>query len=301
MSPGAVRRSRFPRTKCLSRSLHLPRSSKPHSPPIRLAHLALGALLLAIPFSARADGPPDVTRCFYVPQVGAVAAPTEGTLAARLFRMCPNNDGGASLPNHARIKIVILDAPGNPIAGIARADICLLFNGGTQAQGFSGLGADSIIANSVWNQSPLCPDVTCVQADAPSDANGVAYITFAGADPANPGVTVRDPNRKWGHYDSEIPVYVLGYKILGQLTTASAPGTYMLRIKSFDWTGGLGATLNAGEAVTMTDFNGVANGINVNNAVSYWKDFDGSGSVTMTDFNALVAHINHTCTYPNNP
>lgn len=246
-------------------------------------------------------GVPDVTKSFYVPQVGTVASPTEGTLATRLFRMCPNNDGGSSLPSNARIKVVVLDVNGNAIAGIAAADICLMFNGGTAAQGFSGVGADSIIANSTWNQSPLCPDIRCVQADAPTNANGVAYITFAGADVNNPGVTLRNANRKWGHYDTEIPVYVLGFKISGALTTAGPIGNYALRIKNFDWTGGLGAALNAGEAVTLTDFNGVANGIGVSNAIAYWKDFDNSGSVTLTDFNTLVAHINHTCAFPLNP
>lgn len=301
MSSGAVCRSRVPRTRHRNRRLDLPRRSNPNSLPIRPALLVLGALLLAVPLPARATGPPDFERCFYVPQSGPVASPTEGLLTTRLFRMCPNNDGGSSLPNHARIKIVIQDALGEPIAGISRADICLLFNGGTQAQGFSGQGADSIIANSVWNQLPLCPDVRCVQADAPSDANGVAFITFTGADPANPGVAVRDGNRKWGHYDTEIPVYVLGLKIQGQLTTASAPGTYKLRVKNFDWTGGLGPTMNTGEAVTLLDLNGMANGINVNNAVSYWKDFDSSGGVTLTDFNLLVSHMNHNCTFPNDP
>ncbi len=259
------------------------------------------AAVLALIVPAAYAGVPDVTRCFYVPQIGTVASPTEGTLATRLFRMCPNNDGGSSLPSNSRVKLVILDVNGNPIAGIAAADMCLLFNGGTAAQGFSGVGADSIIANSTWNQSPLCPDVRCVAADAPTDANGVAYITFAGADPTNPGVTLRNANRKWGHYDTEIPVYVLGFKISGKLTTGSALGSYTLRIKNFDWTGGLGATLNAGESVTLTDFNGIANGINVNNSISYWKDFDSSGGVTLTDFNLIVAHINHTCTFPNNP
>ena len=246
-------------------------------------------------------GVPDVTQSFYVPQVGTVASPTEGTLATRLFRMCPNNDGGSSLPNNSRVKVVVKDVNGNAIAGIAAADICLLFNGGTAAQGFSGVGADSIIANSTWNQSPLCPDVRCVLADAQTDANGTTYITFTGANAANPGVGVRDPNRKWGHYDTEIPVYVLGFKISGRLTTASPNGSYALRIKNFDWTGGLGATLNAGEAVTSTDFNGIATGIGVNNAISYWKDFDNSGGVTSTDFNTMVTHINHTCSFPNNP
>ena len=77
----------------------------------------------------------------------------EGTTATALFKACPNNDGGTSLPNNARVKVVVKDVNGNPIRGIAAADICLLFNGGTPAQGFSGVGADSVIANSTWSPS----------------------------------------------------------------------------------------------------------------------------------------------------
>jgi hypothetical protein len=261
---------------------------------------AIAAVLAWIVPAAYA-GVPDTNQSFYVPQVGTVATPTEGTTAIRLFRACPNNDGGSSLPNNARIKVVVRDVNGNGIPGVAAADICVLFNGGTTAQGFSGVGADSVIANSQWNFTPLCPDVRCVAADAPTDANGTAYITFTGADVNNPGVGLRNANRKWGHYDSELPVYVLGFKLSGRLTTASANGTYILRIKNLDWTAGLGATNNVGETVTVTDFNGIANGINVNNAVSYWKDFDTSGSVTSADLNIMVSHLNHNCGAPNNP
>ena len=74
-----------------------------------------------------------------------------------------------------------------------------------------------------------------------------------------------------------------------------------MRIKNFDWTGGLGAIVNQGEAVSITDFNGIANGIGVNNVVSYWRDFDSSGSVTSTDLNLITAHLNHNCMFPLNP
>jgi hypothetical protein len=265
---------------------------------VLLAGAALALMAAAAPVMA---GIPDQTLSFYVPQSGAVATPTEGTLAARFFRMCPNNDGGASLPNSARIKVVVRDINNNPIANIAAADICVLFNGGTSAQGFSGTGADSVIANSQWNSAPLCPDVRCVAADAPTDVTGTTYITFGGADVNTPGVYLRNGNRKWGHYDTTLPVYVLGFPLSGRLTSASANGTYTLRIKSFDWTGGLGAVANQGETVIATDFNGVANGINVNNAISYWRDFDYSGSVTATDFNTINAHVGHDCDSPNNP
>lgn len=259
-----------------------------------VAALVLAAV--AVPASA---GVPDAALSFYVPQTGTVATPTEGTNAARLFRMCPNNEGGTSLPNNSRIKVVVRDVNGNGIPGVAAADVCVLMNGGTSAQGFSGVGADSVISNSQWNQTPLCPDVRCVFADVPTDASGTTYITFTGSDGVTPGVGVRNPNRKWGHYDLELPVYALGFKISGRLTTGSANGTYVLRIKSFDWTGGLGALLNQGEAVTITDFNGVSNTIGVNNVISYWKDFDFSGGVAVGDLNLITNHLNHDCDSPN--
>jgi hypothetical protein len=166
---------------------------------------------------------------------------------------------------------------------------------------FSGVGADSVVANSQYNPTPLCPDVRCVAADAPTDASGTTYITFTGSDVATPGVGVRNANRKWGHYDTDLPVYALGFKLSGRLTTGSLNGTYTLRIKSLDWTGGLGTTLNQGESVTVTDFNGISNGININNAISYWKDFNTSGGVTVVDLNIIQAHLLHDCDTPNNP
>jgi hypothetical protein len=47
--------------------------------------------------------------------------------------------------------------------------------------------------------------------------------------------------------------------------------------------------------VTVTDFNGVSNTINVNNAISYWKDFDFSGAVQVNDLNLITNHLNHDC------
>lgn len=268
---------------------------------LKISLTVVAAFALAVAAMPAAAGVPDVALSFYVPQTGAVATPTEGTTAIRLFRMCPNNDGGSSLPNSARVKVVVRDVNGNGIPGVAAADICVLYNGGTVAQGFSGVGADSVISNSTWNTAPLCPDVRCVAADAPTDASGTTYITFTGSDVSTPGVGVRNANRKWGHYDNELPVYVLGFKLSGRLTTASANGSYALRIKNMDWTGGLGALSNQGETVTVTDFNGIANGINVNNAISYWKDFDTATGVTATDLNIITSHLNHDCDTPNNP
>ena len=258
------------------------------------------ALLCFVPRAA-ISGIPDLSQSFYVPQSGTVAAPAEGALAFRFFRACPNNDGGTSLPNNARIKVVVRDPSGNGIPDIAAADICIMFNGGTPAQGFGGIGADSIIANSAYNTDPLCPDVRCIPADAPTDANGTTYITFTGATPGSPGVGTRDPNRKWGHYDSELPVNVLGFNLSGRLTTASLNGTYVLRIKNFDIMEGLGVDTDEGAAVTTADFSAIARHIGVADAISYWLDFDSSGAVTAIDFNALSAHMNHDCDTPNSP
>jgi hypothetical protein len=273
---------------------------------VLVAGASLALMVAAVPVMA---GIPDLAASFYVPQSGTTTSPSEGTTASRFFRMCPNNDGfvlgkGASLPNSARIKVVIRDVNNNPIPNIAAADICVLFNGGTAAQGFTGSGADSVIANSTWNSSPLCPDVRCVAADAPTDVNGVTYITFAGADVNTPGVSTaltRNANRKWGHYDTAMPVFCLGFQLSGRNTSASANGTYVLRVKNFDWTGGLAALANQGETVTSADFNGVANGIGVSNAISYWRDFDYSGSVQTADFNAVNAHVGDNCAVPQNP
>jgi hypothetical protein len=268
---------------------------------LKLAKLGIAiAAVLALIVPAAYAGVPDATQSFYVPQSGSVTTPTEGLTAARNFRSCPNNDGGSSFPLNARIKVVVLDVNGNPIVGIAAADICVLFNGGTSAQGFSGVGADSVIANSTWNQSPLCPDVRCVAADAPTNASGVTYITFAGALEANPGVTVRNANRKWGHYDTELPVFVLGFKIPGRLQTVPS-GAYTLRVKSMDLSGGLGATLNAGESVAFGDYLSVVAGITTPSPLNYWRDLNSDNLVSTADVLLLAAHYLHDCTHPNNP
>jgi len=66
---------------------------------------------------------------------------------------------------------------------------------------------------------------------------------------------VRDPARKWGHYDSELPVAVIGVTLSGCLTTTSALGSYVLRIKNLDLVDGLEATQDAGEYVSFRDLN----------------------------------------------
>jgi hypothetical protein len=266
---------------------------------VAIASVAL--LAAAIPAMA---GVPDITKSFFVPQAGSTTAPVEGTNATRFFRMCPNNDGGASLFSNSRLKVTVLDINGNGIPGVAAADICVLFNGGTTAQGFSGIGADSVISNSAYNFTPLCPDLRCVTADAATNANGETYITFAGADPLVPGVTLRNPNRKWGHYDTELPVYALGFKLSGKLTSGAAIGTYVLRIKNLDVTAGLVGGVhnidsdNLGEIVDPADFNGIANNIGSSNVLSYWRDFDSDGEVGPGDFNIITAHVTHNCDTP---
>jgi hypothetical protein len=268
---------------------------------LRIAAQALFLALLSFLPKPAACGVPDVSQSFYVPQRGSVGSPIEGASAAAFFRVCPNNDGGTSLANNARIKVVLRDVNGNPVPDISPADICVLFNGGTPAQEFSGIGADSIIANSAYNMDPVCPDVRCIPADAPTDANGVTYITFTGATPGSPGIGTRDPNRKWGHYDSELPVNALGFNLSGRLTTASANGTYVLRIKNFDTMEGLGIDVDEGAAVTTADFSAIARHIGISSAISYWLDFDSSGSVTASDFNSFIGHLSHDCDFPNNP
>jgi hypothetical protein len=265
-----------------------------------------------------------IATSYFVPQTGPPLTPTTGIAAIRLFRGCPNNDGGSSFPNRARIKIVLLDSFGAAVNGLVPY---IKVNGGTAAQGFGGTAADSVIANNVWNVTPPCsnldrmdtvaPLYRYIDADGPT-VGGVAYLTFIGAD------GVRDADRKWGHYDCKLPVYVLDggveKEVLGKLletdpqtlimdtTCGAAMSTYgyVLRIKSLDWAGGLGAFMNQGELVNVLDYNGIANGIGIDNVISYWKDFDssklvGQPAVNATDLNIITSHLNHDCDSPNNP
>jgi hypothetical protein len=228
-----------------------------------------------------------------VPQAGTLATPAEGTSATRFFRVCPDNDGGASLPNTPRIKIVLHDALDAPVVGLSAAAICILFNGGTPAQGFTGPGADSVIANSAYNPTLLCPDVRCINADGPTDATGTTYLYFSGI-----GGTL-DQNRRWGHYDSELPVYAEGQLLQGRLTTGSATGTYTLQIRNLDTNGGLTTALDQGERVTVLDWNPVAFSLGaLATGINYWRDFDGSGTISAPDLNIVSAHIGHTCRGP---
>jgi hypothetical protein len=259
--------------------------------------IALAAVLAWIAPAAYA-GIPDVTNSWFVPQSGSVGTPQEGTIATRFFRQCPNNDisSGTILNNSARIKVHVADVNNNPIPNVAAADICVLFNGGTAAQGFSGVGADSVIANTQWNAT--CPDIRCMAADAPTNSSGDTYITFAGADVATPGVALRSLNRKWGHYDTTLPVYVLGFQLSGRLTSGAANGTYTLRIKNCDTQLGLLAIAGQGEIVGLQDYTAIANFLFVNSTTSYWKDLDSSGAVNAPDFTIVSGHSGHACAIP---
>jgi len=241
----------------------------------------------------------NMEQSYFVPQAGSVAAPSVGADAIKFFRMCPNNDGGSSLPLNARIKIVLRNSHGSPVSGIASGDVCLLFNGGTPVQGFTGVGADSIIANSTWNQSPLCPDVRCVPADASTDALGTTFITFTGSTPGSPGVGTRDPNRKWGHYDNSLPVFANGIRLDGRLLESDPNGTYTLRIKNYDVSGGLTEAQNQGERINTSDFNTITACIgNPTHPLSFWCDYDWNGAVNSSDFSIFSAHNNHNCGAP---
>lgn len=267
--------------------------------------IAIAAVVAWIVPAAYA-GVPDIGNSYYVPQAGTTTSPLEGLSSPKsysFFRGCPDNDG-ASYANNSRIKIYVRDANNNPIPGVSAADICLLFNGGTPSQGFSGVGADSVVANNQYSVGATCPDLRCVQADDQTDALGVAYITFAGSVPGSPGVAQRNLGRKWGHYDTEIPVYVLGFKIPGRLTTGSSPGTnaYTLQIKSFDVSGGTAAVLNQGEIVNSTDFNTVTSQIGqAFNFLTWWRDFNFDNIVNSTDFSAMTAHLGHNCNLGGTP
>ena len=247
------------------------------------------AIVAPIPASAQVSA----TLSFYVPQAGAVAAPLEGASTPKsfsFFRACPNNDGGGSLPNNARIKVVARDIAGNPIAGIAADSICALFS-----------EADSIVAGSPCDTT--CPNVQCLAADAPTDINGVTYITFTGALPANPGVGVRNPNRKWGHYDSKIPVRIKGVEIQGRLTTASLPNSYVLVIRNLDVVGGFPPCApGEAESVDAADLAAFIFCLGGGPCPMFFQlDFNWDGVVNATDFNLLISHLGHNCTHPLDP
>lgn len=279
---------------------------------LKVAKLGIAiAAVLALIVPAAYAGVPDVSQSFFVPQRGSVGTPTEGTAAAVFFRTCPNNDlfsfGGTSPTNgHGRVKVIVRDVNNLAIPGVAAADICVLFNGGTTIQGFFGVGAESTIAftgTATTQPSGTCPNVRCIQADGPTDALGVAYITFRGNDGITPGVATRDANRKWGHFDTEIPVYVLGFKLKGRLASNALPLSteYFLRVKNVDVAQGLNNTAGGAEIVTGADVTTVLGALTTNPPLKYWYDVDNSGGVSGADVTTVLGHLGHNCTNLINP
>lgn len=266
----------------------------------------LGPLLVSFLIGVSGSVParaqvPDASKSYFVPEAGSVGTPVQGAMAVRFFHACPNNDVG-SMPNNARIKVVLRDAGDAPIVNLSRFSIYVHFNGGTDKQGFEGDGADSIIANGLHNVEPPCPLVQYLYADAPTDVNGETYITFAGANSANPGVAVRDPDRKWGHYDSELPVSANGVLLQGRLIGSGNNGDYVLRIKNVDIKGGLANGKDQGERVSSVDHNTFKSNVDKPpDDLSYWRDLDSDGNLDLSDINIVTAHMDHDCGYPNNP
>src|SRR4051794_19197665 len=94
----------------------------------KIATIILSIQLGLVAWSGSSLGAvPDLTQSYYVPQAGPMTSPVVGIDALRSFRLCPNNDGTQSLPNSARIKIVIRNAAGGPISGIPREDFAAAF------------------------------------------------------------------------------------------------------------------------------------------------------------------------------
>lgn len=241
----------------------------------------------------------DPTQSYFVPQSGSVATPTEGAGAIANARRCPNDDGVQVLKNNARLKVKVIGTSGLPMSGIAASDICVLFNGGTPAQGFAGVGDDSIIANFQYNSLANCPDVRCVEADAPTDGVGVTYITWLGHNPADPpGTASRDPFRKWGGYAGDIPVMVLGVQLQGKLTTGSPLGSYTAHVKSLDFVGGRTTATNQGEMVNTLDIDAVTAAVTSGGPYKYHMDFDNNGIVNLLDLNLIKGHNTHKCNNP---
>src|SRR5258708_6744414 len=139
---------------------------------LKVAKLGIAMAVLAVLIVPAAyAGVPDVTQSFFVPQSGSMTTPTEGAAAIVNARRCPATgssnvaqEGTQVLRLNARLKVVVKASDGSPIVGIPASDICVLFNGGTPAQGFSGVGDDSVIANFQFNQIANCPDSNPVRA-----------------------------------------------------------------------------------------------------------------------------------------
>jgi hypothetical protein len=232
---------------------------------------------------------PDLSKSYFVPESMVGGVVTQDAAAIANARRCPNDDGGQVLKNNARLKIMMIGAPsGTAMVGIPAQNICVLFN-------------DSIIANSTYNPLWNCPDVRCVQADAPTDASGIAYITWLGSTPGSPGVATRDPLRKWGGYAGDIPVMVLGVQLQGKLSETGIQnvlGNYTAHVKSLDCVGGRTTLLNQGELVNSLDINPVQAASVPGVPYKYNLDFTNDGIVNPVDLNFIKAHLNHRCNFP---
>jgi len=266
---------------------------------LKLAKLGIAitaVALLIVP--AAFAGVPDVSQSYFVPQ--AVSGSTlEGTAAIANFIGCPNNENTTQLTNGARLKVVVRASDGSPIANIPAADICLLFNGGIPLQGFSGAGDDSVVANFQYNPAANCPDVRCIQADAPTDADGTTFITLHGVG------NVRDSGRKWGGWAGDVPVMVLGFKLPGYLTTADGEAhglsNYTAHVKTADLQGSRTTVLNQGELVNSADVLGMRGFVNLG-AYEYWLDFQApAGALNSSDYFYVRGHNTHSCNIPNAP
>ena len=237
---------------------------------------------------------PDSTESYFVPQaVVPGMGVVEGHSATQYFRTCPRADGIQVLPNNSRIKVVVKDAGGNAIPGISAADVFVLLNGRSIPQGLYWEGPDSIIANRQYNPAWACPALQAIYADSATNNLGSTYITFIG--PRG----VPDSTRKWGHFDTEMPVYVLGTKLQGRAKSDSTNGSYTLRIRNLDCAGGITTTPNYGELINSSDSNYLHAHLAVlGGAYEYFLDFDESGVVDVNDEHFLQAHFFHTCHNP---
>src|SRR3989442_15312780 len=146
---------------------------------LKVAKLGIAMAVLAVLIVPAAyAGVPDVSQSFYVPQSGSVTTPTEGALAMANARRCPNDDGVQVLKLNSRLKVVVKASDGSPIAGIPASDICVLFNGGTPAQGFSGVGGGYDMAKAQVQKHAAVSDDLFGDADRAPGAVGGMVSTW---------------------------------------------------------------------------------------------------------------------------
>jgi hypothetical protein len=185
---------------------------------------------------------------------------------------------------------VLKDSAGNGIAGISAADIFIWMNGRSRPQGMYWEGPDSIIANSQYNPLHGCPNLTAIYADTATDASGSTYVTLIGAG------GIPDASRKWGLFDSELPVYALGVQLQGRAKSDTTNGSYVLRIRNADCASGVSTALDQGEIVNSIDVNFVhAHNPSYGGTYTYPADMDENGIINSIDESFVRAHNNHKC------